>query len=126
MPFWCAALSPTTKGCTMICDPPRAGCGPAMLRAMAEADVGRIVYVSCDPATLIRDLAMLASLGYTVGALQPVDMFPQTAHVETVCLLVRRNALHINIDVDVEECYKKNADKPLILRSRSMFWSKPG
>ncbi|NLV73826.1 MAG: class I SAM-dependent RNA methyltransferase [Chloroflexi bacterium] len=80
------ALEP---GCTMICDPPRAGCGPAVLRAMAEAEVGMIVYVSCDPATLARDLATLASLGYAVGALQPVDMFPQTAHIECVVALSR-------------------------------------
>ena len=64
----------------------------------------RIVYVSCDPGTLARDLASFARQGYTPAAGVAVDMFPRTSHVETVCLLVLRNPVtHINIDVDVEE-----------------------
>jgi len=62
------------------------------------------VYVSCDPATLARDCAVFKELGYEVEEATPVDLFPRTAHVETVCLLVLRNPVtHINIDVDVEE-----------------------
>lgn len=64
----------------------------------------RVVYVSCDPATLARDLKQFTAEGYNIEAVTPVDMFPGTAHVETVCLLVLRNPVtHINIDVDVEE-----------------------
>ena len=63
----------------------------------------RIVYVSCDPATLARDVARFAPLGYHPVRACAVDLFPGTANVETVCLLVRRNSLHINIDVNVEE-----------------------
>jgi 23S rRNA (uracil1939-C5)-methyltransferase len=50
----------------------------------------RIVYVSCDPGTLARDIKILDDLGYEAAEAQPVDMFPQTAHVETVCLIERK------------------------------------
>ena len=72
-----------------IADPPRAGCAPEVLRAIAETGAGRIVYVSCDVATLARDVARLAELGYALRAVQPVDMFPQTSHVECVALISR-------------------------------------
>jgi 23S rRNA (uracil1939-C5)-methyltransferase len=70
-----------------VLDPPRVGCAPAALEALARAQPGRIVYVSCDPATLARDVARLAALGYTLAAVQPIDMFPQTYHIEAVALL---------------------------------------
>ena len=64
----------------------------------------RIVYVSCNPETMARDLALLTQKGYRAEGFTPVDMFPHSAHCETVCLLVLRNPVtHINIDVDVEE-----------------------
>ena len=74
-----------------IVDPPRKGCEEAVLKALAQADVGRIIYVSCNPATLARDLAYLRERGYTPGRVQPVDMFPWTSHVESVVLLSRRS-----------------------------------
>ncbi|WP_198592041.1 23S rRNA (uracil(1939)-C(5))-methyltransferase RlmD [Kyrpidia spormannii] len=70
-------------------DPPRRGCGRAALEALVHAKVPRVVYVSCDPATLARDLRVLADGGYQVREVWPVDMFPQTGHVESVALLVR-------------------------------------
>ncbi len=73
----------------VVVDPPRAGCAPEVLRAIAETGAGRIVYVSCDAATLARDVARLAELGYALRAVQPVDVFPQTSHVETVVLMSR-------------------------------------
>ena len=73
----------------LVLDPPRAGCEKAALAAIAQLAPGCIVYVSCDPATLARDLAFLSEQGYQVERVQPVDMFPQTGHVETVCLLSR-------------------------------------
>nr|MDD6336442.1 23S rRNA (uracil(1939)-C(5))-methyltransferase RlmD [bacterium] len=88
---------------SVVVDPPRKGCSEAFIGALLEAGPGRIVYVSCNPATLARDIKALAAGGYRIDRCTPVDMFPQTVHVETVCLLVRRNSLHINIDVDVEE-----------------------
>lgn len=88
----------------VICvDPPRKGLAPDVVEAAASMTPGRIVYVSCDPATLARDVARFAPLGYRPVRACAVDLFPGTAHVETVCLLVRRNSLHIDIDVDVEE-----------------------
>jgi len=60
-----------------------------VLRAIAETGAGRIVYVSCDVATLARDVARLAELGYALRGVQPVDMFPQTSHVECVALMSR-------------------------------------
>ena len=89
----------------VICvDPPRKGLAPDVVEAAASMTPGRIVYVSCDPATLARDVARFAPLGYCPVRACAVDLFPGTAHVETVCLLVLRNPVtHINIDVDVEE-----------------------
>ena len=67
-----------------VLDPPRAGAGPETLQALASLGPRRIVYVSCDPATLARDAIHLAAAGYRLVEAQPVDMFPQTYHVETV------------------------------------------
>jgi len=67
-----------------VVDPPRSGCEPEVLRSLAASGVGRIVYVSCNPGTLARDLKVLGELGYRVEEVQPVDMFPQTYHVECV------------------------------------------
>lgn len=70
-----------------VLDPPRAGCDEALLKTVAEARASRIVYISCDPATLARDIKMLSELGYELEEATPVDMFPWTNHVETVALL---------------------------------------
>lgn len=73
----------------IVLDPPRKGCDPEVLQAIAAMAPPRLTYVSCNPATLARDLKILGSLGYAVRRVQPVDMFPQTAHVECVAELVR-------------------------------------
>ena len=70
-----------------ILDPPRKGAEPHLLIALAEAKIPTIAYVSCNPATLARDLKILHSRHYKLQSAQPVDMFPWTGHVETVCLL---------------------------------------
>lgn len=75
---------------TAVLDPPRAGCHPAVLRELERLRPGRVVYVSCDPSTLGRDLARLAAGGFDVAAQALVDMFPQTYHIESVTLLLPR------------------------------------
>lgn len=70
-------------------DPPRKGADIAALDAIAESGAKRIVYVSCDPATLARDLKILCENGYGIVSVQPVDMFPMTGHVECVVLMSR-------------------------------------
>lgn len=73
----------------IVLDPPRKGCSEQTIKAAAKMAPDRIVYVSCDPATLARDCAVFKELGYEVEEATPVDLFPRTAHVETVCLLSR-------------------------------------
>ncbi len=73
----------------VVVDPPRKGCSPQLLETIVQMAPRRIVYVSCDPATLARDLKLLAQAGYPVQTLTPVDLFPRTAHVECVAQLER-------------------------------------
>ncbi|WP_053984131.1 23S rRNA (uracil(1939)-C(5))-methyltransferase RlmD [Niameybacter massiliensis] len=74
---------------TIVVDPPRKGCDQALLETLVKMNPKKIVYVSCDPATLGRDLGYLDQQGYKVEKVQPVDMFPHTTHVETVVKLVK-------------------------------------
>lgn len=74
----------------VVLDPPRSGCREEVLKAIAQSGARRIVYVSCNPATLARDAGRLIKSGYTLQAVQPVDMFPHTGHVETVVLIERK------------------------------------
>jgi 23S rRNA (uracil1939-C5)-methyltransferase len=75
----------------VVVDPPRKGCEKSLLEAIAKMAPEKIVYVSCDPGTLARDLGILNGLNYKVVEVQPVDMFPETGHVETVILLHRKD-----------------------------------
>ena len=68
-------------------DPPRAGCNRMFLNSLVELSPERIVYISCNPLTLERDVKFLSDKGYQTNEIQPVDMFPHTNHVETVCLI---------------------------------------
>lgn len=78
------------KADVIVVDPPRKGCDETLLRTMVKMQPKRIVYVSCDSATLARDLKRLCGEGYEIEKVCPVDMFPQTVHVETVVKLVRK------------------------------------
>ena len=75
------------KADVVILDPPRKGCDEALLKAVVETEADRIVYVSCDPATLSRDIKYLSENGYEYVKGTPVDMFPHTGHVETIVLM---------------------------------------
>ena len=90
----------------VILDPPRKGCDSALIHTINEMNPARIVYVSCDPATLARDLKIFDELGYKTLEITPVDMFPRTAHVETIVLLGRKD-IHerIKFDVNVEDLH---------------------
>lgn len=74
----------------VVLDPPRAGCHPHVIKAVERMKIPRVVYVSCEPSTLARDLGRFRQAGYQIYKVQPLDMFPQTYHVETVVVLYRR------------------------------------
>ena len=73
----------------VVVDPPRKGCDAKLLEAIGRTKPKRVVYVSCDPSTLARDLKILEEQGYKTVEVQPVDMFPQTSHIESVVLMTR-------------------------------------
>ncbi len=73
----------------VVLDPPRKGCTPQVIHTVVDMAPSRVAYVSCDPATLARDLKLFAELGYKTEKVTPVDMFPRTAHVECVAQLCR-------------------------------------
>ncbi|NLY70113.1 MAG: 23S rRNA (uracil(1939)-C(5))-methyltransferase RlmD [Clostridiales bacterium] len=77
------------KADLIILDPPRSGCEPELLEAVAMTNAPKIIYVSCDPATLARDIKLLTDKDYNFIEAQPVDMFPYTGHVECVVLITR-------------------------------------
>jgi 23S rRNA (uracil1939-C5)-methyltransferase len=84
-------------------DPPRKGSDEITLGAVAQSGVPNIWYLSCDPATLARDLKFLAAKGYALGAVQPFDMFPHTGHIETLVTMYRRSAMQQQI---IEQAFK--------------------
>ncbi len=72
-----------------VLDPPRKGCAPEVLNTVQRMRIPKLVYISCNPATLARDLGLLKDLGYRTDSIQPIDMFPQTYHVESIATLTR-------------------------------------
>lgn len=84
------ALDPAPD--VVVVDPPRIGLEPSVIDAMIASSVRRVVYVSCEPATLARDLRRFVDGGFTLAEVQPLDMFPHTQHIETVVTLDRRAA----------------------------------
>ncbi len=75
----------------IVVDPPRKGCAPELLESIMQAAPDKLIYVSCNPSTLARDLAVLTTDNfYEVQEIQPVDMFPHTTHIETVVWLQRK------------------------------------
>lgn len=88
----------------LVVDPPRKGLDPIARDAILQMQPPRIIYISCDPATLARDTKELSLAGYAIQAAQAFDLFPRTSHVETVCLLSKLHAKqHIEIDLNMDE-----------------------
>ena len=95
----------------VILDPPRKGCSPELIKRLCELAPKRIVYISCNPDTLARDIALFGER-YKCEEVTPVDMFPRTGHCETVCLLSKLNAKqHIEINLDMDELDLTDAEK---------------
>jgi 23S rRNA (uracil1939-C5)-methyltransferase len=86
-----ALLAQGVRADVVVADPPRAGFHPKALKALVALGPGRIVYVSCNPATLARDIGELVQGGYALTWVQPVDMFPHTPHIEAVARLSKRS-----------------------------------
>ncbi|MBO4498178.1 MAG: class I SAM-dependent RNA methyltransferase [Lachnospiraceae bacterium] len=110
------AKDPSYGADIVVVDPPRKGCDPKLLDCLVRMSPHSIIYVSCDPATLARDIKILRKGGYTLRRVMPVDMFPQTVHVETCCLLERvsnRKAdSYVKLNVKMEDYYRiKDAEK---------------
>ena len=104
-----AALELEEKGIradVVVVDPPRKGLNADAIEALCRFAPRRIVYVSCDPATLARDVALLKDRGYTVKNAQAADLFPRCAHIETIVLLGRKDIYdRIKFDVNVEDLH---------------------
>ncbi|MCR5404690.1 MAG: 23S rRNA (uracil(1939)-C(5))-methyltransferase RlmD [Butyrivibrio sp.] len=95
----------------IVVDPPRKGCDDKCLETMLKMSPGRIVYVSCDSATLARDLRVLADGGYRLATVRPCDMFPWSCHVETVVLLSQQKPdEHVRIKIDLDELDETSAE----------------
>ena len=78
------------KADVIIIDPPRKGCSPELIKTVSEKFVPeRVVYISCDPATLARDIKLFSESGYALKEYTPADLFPRTSHCEVVCLLIK-------------------------------------
>ena len=106
----------------VVVDPPRKGCDQKLLETMVAMSPERIVYVSCDSATLARDLAFLESEGYKVNAVQPVDMFPNSVHVETVVLLSQQKPDDvIEVEIELDELDLTSAEsKEYVLKEHGL------
>jgi tRNA/tmRNA/rRNA uracil-C5-methylase (TrmA/RlmC/RlmD family) len=90
---WSGSVSASSRMDAVVVDPPRAGLGEEVRAWLVERTSPRLVYVSCNPVTLARDLAALISGGYVLEDLRLFDFYPQTSHVEAAARLVHRGAV---------------------------------
>lgn len=94
----------TAHADVIVVDPPRKGCEESLLQTIVDMQPEKVVYVSCDSATLARDVKFLRANGYELKDVTPVDQFPHTVHVETVCLLSKLHAnQHIEVELQMDE-----------------------
>ena len=110
----------------VVVDPPRKGCDSEVLRAIAQMGPERLIYISCNSASLARDCKELAALGYRLEVAAPVDLFPRTAHVETVVLLSQQKPDDtIEIDLDLDELDATTAEtKATYEEIKAYVWDK--
>ena len=110
----------------VVFDPIRAGCKEEVLTSAAGMEPKRIVYVSCNPATMARDIEILTHYGYELKEVQPVDMFPMTAHVETVALLSKLDVdKHIEVEIELDELDLTSAEsKATYAQIKEYVWNK--
>lgn len=115
-----------TRPDVVVVDPPRKGCDKKLLDTIVSMTPDRIVYVSCDSATLARDLKLLVEYGYKVEKVQPVDQFGNTVHVETVVLLSQQKPDDtIEIDLDLDELDATTAEtKTTYEEIKAYVWDK--
>ena len=99
----------TAHADVIVVDPPRKGCEESLLQTIVDMQPEKVVYVSCDSATLARDVKFLRANGYELKDVTPVDQFPHTVHVETVCLLSREKVDgYVNVDLDTDKIVSKS------------------
>lgn len=92
------------KPTVIMVDPPRKGLTESFIRSAAETGADKVTYISCNPATMARDIALFEELGYKLTKVQPVDLFPNTHHVETVALLSKLDVdKHIDVEIKLDE-----------------------
>ncbi|HGD6358773.1 TPA: 23S rRNA (uracil(1939)-C(5))-methyltransferase RlmD [Streptococcus agalactiae] len=116
------------KPTVIMVDPPRKGLTESFVYSAAQTKADKITYISCNSATMARDIKLFEELGYHLVKIQPVDLFPMTHHVETVCLLTRKNvAGYVNVDIDVKELKKdKLPPKPTYKQIQAYVLEKYG
>ncbi|MEJ8785765.1 23S rRNA (uracil(1939)-C(5))-methyltransferase RlmD [Peptoniphilus sp. HCN-40583] len=110
----------------LVVDPPRDGIHPKAIEKLAALGARRILYISCNPVTQVRDIEILEAKGYKVQHLEAVDQFPRTAHVETVALLSKLDVdKHINIEIELDELDLTSAEsKATYAQIKEYVWNK--
>ena len=110
----------------IIVDPPRKGLTESFIKASVAMKPEKITYVSCNPATMARDIKLYQELGYELKKVQPVDLFPQTHHVETVALLSKLDVdKHIDVEIELDELDLTSAEsKATYAQIKEYVWNK--
>lgn len=110
----------------IIVDPPRKGLTESFIKASVAMQPEKIIYVSCNPATMARDIKLYQELGYELKKVQPVDLFPQTHHVETVALLSKLDVdKHIDVEIELDELDLTSAEsKATYAQIKEYVWNK--
>lgn len=110
----------------ILVDPPRKGLTESFIKASAQTGADRIAYISCNVATMARDIKLYQDLGYELKKVQPVDLFPQTHHVETVALLSKLDVdKHISVEIELDEMDLTSAEsKATYAQIKEYVWNK--